>query len=112
MTEEDSKYLAEKMGYHKWQPEFNWANGMTGKCAICGKDYQIIHERIDFSSEHGFFLVFEWAKKEEWFNDFVYKIHDDQLYYGDKVDQYLVIPIYLIGHRFAEEVVAFLKEKK
>lgn len=121
MTEEDSKYLAEKMGLCWHEPNYGyWIVCSDGKygvpCKSCGIRLYDTHgndevKNIDFSSEHGFFVVFEWAKKQEWWIEFV--VHAWWIIHGIRLNYDVRgIPTYLIGLRLAEEVVAFLKGRE
>jgi hypothetical protein len=105
MTEQDQKYLAEKMGicFHE-----------LGLCTKCKKNYlgsHVFHclkcheapgycENVDFTSEHGFFVCFNWAKKQEWWDDF-----------PGGAEWPNALDVNLIGPRFAEELVEFLKSR-
>ena len=70
MTEEDSKYLAEKMGlcWHEFRVvQTDWETWKR-KCIHCDCDYG---KNPDFSSEHGFFVAWNWAKEQEWWDTFI-----------------------------------------
>ena len=72
MTEEDNKYLAGKMGFHRFIAELDSDGWVTGDCSVCYEPWLIgKHIYPDFSSEHGFFLAWNWAKEQEWWDTFI-----------------------------------------
>jgi hypothetical protein len=91
MNEEDSKYLAGWLGvgYHKGY--FNLGNGLFAT--------------VDSWALFG--AVFNKAKKQEWWEEFLSHWSVSGWSYTPGF-----ILVDLIGPRFAEEVVAFLKERK
>lgn len=121
MTEQDQKYLAEEMGLCWHEPKYGyWENCRDGKygvpCKCCGIRLYDTNggdeiENIDFSSEHGFFVAWEWSKKQEWW-DIFNSYMNDLATNGEFLSSFGLFPISLIGPRFAEELVAYLKQKK
>ena len=84
MTEEDSKYLAKEIG-------IDWLTF------------------INLLKWEQFGVVWEWAKKKEWFEDFL-------LYIWEKIGKYKAhygfIHYSFIGPRFTEELVEFLRGRE
>jgi hypothetical protein len=102
MTEEDSKFLAEKMGlcWHEWvYVENDWPE--CKKCKV--RRYHVWS--IDFSS-YGFFVVFEWAKRQEWWDEFL------DPFFNRIECMYSMMPVILIGPHLAEELVKFLRGRE
>ena len=101
MTEEDSKYLAEKMGLRYTLAGIVSFNEL-GDC---------VDVDIDFSSEHGFFVAFEWLIKEELLEDFMFYLWCKL---GHAVPHHMryACPNKFIGPRFGEELVTFLRGRE
>lgn len=104
MNEDRDKFLTEQMG------EF-WHERLTGyDCSCGGKIYWNQCNNIGFSTWEGFGKLWEWAQKQEWFENFrVFNhYHDDEDNYLESrhdVAEWLIDP-----DRFADTVYKYLKE--
>jgi hypothetical protein len=74
-------------------------------CKECGSKEM----NPDFSSEHGFFVAFEWAKKQEWWDEFLFRCWNR--FSGDRSHDNFIHEAF-IGPRFAEELVKFLRGRE
>lgn len=109
MSERD-KFLTEAMGlcWHETEKimvsdgddEPSYFEYLCKHCHTCNPNM----ERINFASWSGFGLLWEWARKQEWFPQFIFsKTHSDY----DEIRIEFINP-----SRFADAVYEFLKERK
>jgi hypothetical protein len=101
MTEQDQKYLAEKMGIEfRTLKDFNYFYSPRNLVAT-------------WDSPVFFFFCFEWAKKQEWWEEFLKYMWGVSISaYVQFCVEYPPIPICMIGPPFAEELVGFLRSRE
>ena len=112
IPESDAKFLAGEIGlcWHEWEYEPWW------KCKKCGKSFKY-PASIDFTSEHGFFVAWNWAKEQEWWQEFLRKItYHRSDFRGESFNSIVSYPagklIDLIGPTLIPELVKFLQERE
>lgn len=117
MNEQDQKLLTEKMGECWHEPdsecavgrEYNGGGTIKQKCLKCGcllsTTYQIYEDNRTFDTPDDFFVVWTWAKGQEWWEEFLAEnsTYDDTLH--GIIDVEAIDPI-----RFPALVVQFGKE--
>lgn len=116
MNEERDKYLWEKMGkcWHEWFGEYqSWTCAKCRKNFLC-EEKDLNFHNPNFSTWTMFGMVWEWARKQEWWIQFV---HEDLYDYdspkgncccGQKdFDFNLIHP-----ERFGNALYQFLKSKE
>lgn len=103
MTEERNQFLTRAMGecWHEGQAY----RGYTGPidCTVCGKEWYP-DSNNDFTTPDGFFKLWNWSKKQKWWNSFWRYTFNDPLDADDAM--YLVHP-----ERLAIAIHAFIKDK-
>ena len=114
MNTERDKFLTEAMDecWHKWvRRGYLETSKMPGwLCINCNNGVGAIHAhapsplRNDFSTPDGFFKLWGWAQKQEWWNSFVYE------YTGVHLDALNLISL-INPDRFSNAIYEFLKDK-
>lgn len=120
MTDDDRKFLTEAMGECWHEPNRPCAVGsmlITGgtikqHCTVCGKmmsnSFQLYLENRTFTTWTDFGAVWEWAQKQEWFDELFCSVcMNPKCYCEVHVPAAHVDPL-----RFPQLVVEFLKEHK
>jgi hypothetical protein len=93
MTEQDQKYLADKMGIKYIEKHKLFSALRLGLLAT-------------WDSPTFFMFCFNWAKQQEWWDEFLDQFHQQ------REAIYFCFPIHLIGSKFAPKLVEFLKSRE
>ena len=107
MNEERDKFLTKAIGECWHEPEDGYYDYSCVHCGIYGRTPKsVIIKRIDFSTWEVFGKLWEWAVKQEWWED------EFQKYSSFMDDSTICVYEGLINpDRFADAVYKFLKRK-
>lgn len=102
------EFLTEYMGECVHIFDIDWDNREFVEkhyCLICNADFNHVTKLNDFSTPNGFFKLWNWSQKQEWWLEFW--LQDDLgLQYG-----LMGMLAFIDPNRFADAVYKFLKEK-
>lgn len=113
--EADNRYLFTRMHpnkcWHVW--EFSHAEylirGNGNQCKKCSK-LQIVEDNPDLHTAPGFFELLEWAKEQEWWDEFLYEYGDVSI----PEDEVFISCLWIEAinyYTFPGKVVEFLEER-
>lgn len=105
MNEERDKFLTEQMD-KCWHEELYRYDSFTKRCKVCDKDSRSC-TRINFSTPDGFFKLWNWAKEQEWWEDW-----KESKEYRNLDGAYIInMEFFIHPDRFANAIYEFLKER-
>lgn len=113
MNTERDKFLTEAIGecWHKMHYADGGWHCFTCKTEGCEDNpYQVYHQNINFSTPDGFFKLWNWSQKQEWWDIFIMRNRgcwDDGEDNSPTINSYLINP-----DHFADTVNVFLKENE
>jgi hypothetical protein len=113
MENKINKFLNEQMGFLWHDIEFEDEGWICTTCKVDGHntDYEFMfHRNINFNTENGFFKLWNWAIKQDWFGEVALALNHHLKFFGSYHEDSMkdIGTYYINPDRFSKAIYKYL----